>query len=77
MYLKESTLIRPMGLRSVTNKQGSSSSRFSKYRINQIAQRILKYTSLYLSPFPWTIMEFPVKLIQLVGYSDYRVEYPQ
>src|SRR5699024_11742068 len=41
-YLNESTLIRLLGLRSVTNKQSSSSLRFSRYLFNQILQRILK-----------------------------------
>lgn len=36
-----------MGLRSVTNKQGSSSSRSPKHLFNQIAQRILRLSSFY------------------------------
>src|SRR5699024_6350835 len=52
-----------LGLRSVSNKQGSPSSRSSKYLFSQIAQRTLKYTSLPLSPLPCTITGIPIKLI--------------
>jgi len=66
MYQSESMLIRLLGGRSVTNKQHSLSFRSSKYLCNQIAQRILKYTSLSLSPLPCRMTEFPAKLISFL-----------
>jgi hypothetical protein len=56
MYRIWAILIR-WGILSVTKIAGSLSWRWSRYRLSQISQRILKYTSLSLSPFPRTMAE--------------------